>query len=146
MTGDEALLVFAIGELLANAVEATPAGAPSVEVTATSGPDGRVALAIRDHGSGLRTTNPKLLIRLLHSTKPGHRGLGLVTVERVARLHGGALEFESLPDGARVTLRLRGAGTAGICHRGSARIDGVAGTRRARWGVGGALTGPPHVN
>jgi signal transduction histidine kinase len=27
-------------------------------------------------------------------------------VERVARLHGGTLEFATLPDGARVTLRL----------------------------------------
>jgi signal transduction histidine kinase len=104
--GDEALLVLAIGEVLANAVEATPAAAAPPEVTATSGPDGRVALAVRDHGPGLRTTNPKLLIRLLQSTKPGHRGLGLVSVERVVRLHGGTLEFESLPDGARVTLRL----------------------------------------
>ena len=106
VSGDEALLVLAIGELLANAVEATPGAAAAPEVTATAGPDGRVALAVRDHGPGLRTTNPKLLIRLLHSTKPGHRGLGLVTVERVARKHGGTLEFESLPDGARVTLRL----------------------------------------
>jgi len=106
VSGDDALLVLAIGELLANAVEATPAAAPPPEVTATLGPDGRAALIVRDHGAGLRTTNPKLLIRLLQSTKPGHRGLGLVTVERVVRQHGGTLEFESLPDGARVTLRL----------------------------------------
>jgi two-component system sensor histidine kinase TtrS len=106
VSGDESLLVLAIGEVLANAVEATPAAAAPPEVTATSGADGRVALAVRDHGPGLRTTNPKLLIRLLQSTKPGHRGLGLVTVERIARQHGGTLEFESLPDGARVTLRL----------------------------------------
>ena len=110
VSGDDVLLVRAIGELMANAVEATPPGAPPPEVTATSEPDGRAALVVRDHGAGLRTTNPKLLIRLLQSTKPGHRGLGLVTVERVARLHGGVLEFESLPDGARVTLRLPAAG------------------------------------
>ena len=108
VAGDEPLLVRAIGEIIANAVEATPTGAPPPEVTATAGADGQVTLAVRDHGSGLRTTNPKLLIRLLHSTKPGHRGLGLVTVERVARLHGGTLQFESLGDGTRVTLRLPG--------------------------------------
>jgi signal transduction histidine kinase len=106
VAGDEALLVRAIGELIANAVEATPAGAPAPEITATVGTDGEVRVAVRDHGTGLRSTNPKLLIRLLHSTKPGHRGLGLVTVERVTRLHGGTLRFESLPDGTRVTLTL----------------------------------------
>ena len=78
-----------------------------------SGADGEVALSVRDHGTGLRTTNPKLLIRLLHSTKPGHHGLGLITVERVARLHGGRVDFESLSPGARVTLRLPVAGSRG---------------------------------
>jgi len=113
VSGDEALLVRAIREIMANALEATPNGAPVPEVTATEGADGEVALAVRDHGTGLRTTNPKLLIRLLQSTKPGHKGLGLVTVERVARLHGGRLEFESLSPGARVTLRLPAAGSRG---------------------------------
>jgi signal transduction histidine kinase len=111
VNGDDALLVRAIGELIANAIEATPKGAPPPEVTATPGADGEVSLSVRDHGTGLRTTNPKLLIRLLHSTKPGHHGLGLVTVERVARLHGGSIEFESLSPGARVTLRLPAAET-----------------------------------
>jgi signal transduction histidine kinase len=113
VSGDEALLVRAIGELMANAAEATPNGAPPPEVMGTAGADGEVALSVRDHGPGLRTTNPKLLIRLLQSAKPGHKGLGLVTVERVARLHGGRLEFESLSEGARVTLRLPAAGSGG---------------------------------
>jgi signal transduction histidine kinase len=108
--GDDALLVRAIGELIANAMEATPDGAPPPEVAGTAEADGEVALSVRDHGTGLRTTNPKLLIRLLHSTKPGHHGLGLITVERVARLHRGRVEFESLSPGARITLRLPAAG------------------------------------
>jgi signal transduction histidine kinase len=103
--GDATLLVRAIGELIANAVEATPAGARPPEVTATA-LEGEAVLAVRDYGSGLKTTNPKLLIRLLQSAKPGHRGLGLVTVERVARLHGGTIEFDALADGTRVRLRL----------------------------------------
>ena len=106
VSGDDALLIRALGELMANAVEATPAGRPPPEVTASAGPEGQAAISVRDRGTGLRTTNPKLLIRLLSSTKQGHRGLGLVLVERVARLHGGAVEFESFADGARVTLRL----------------------------------------
>jgi len=50
-----------------------------------------------------------VLIRLFHSSKPGHRGLGLVTADRIARLHEGSLEFESPPDGALVTLVLPAA-------------------------------------
>jgi C4-dicarboxylate-specific signal transduction histidine kinase len=63
-------------------------------------------LRVRDWGPGLRTSDPKLVIRPWHSSKPGHRGLGLVTVERVARLHRGALRFATLSDGALVTLAL----------------------------------------
>jgi signal transduction histidine kinase len=103
--GDEALLALGLGQLLRNAVEATAPGAPPPEVSAAR-TGGEAIVAVRDWGGGLPTANPKLLVRLFHSTKAGHRGLGLVTAERVARLHGGALGFESLPDGARVTLRL----------------------------------------
>jgi two-component system sensor kinase FixL len=108
--GDAALLEQAIGELLANAVEATPAGAPPPEVTGAQDDAGRVRLAVRDWGPGLKTTNPKLLIKLMQSKKAGHAGLGLVVVERVVRLHGGSLEFETLGDGARVTLHLPAGG------------------------------------
>jgi two-component system, NtrC family, sensor histidine kinase HydH len=102
---DARLLGLGVEELLRNAVESTPAGGRPPEVSAAR-VEGGVALTIRDWGAGLPTSNPKLLIRLLHSTKPGHRGIGLVTAERVARLHGGTLTFEALGDGARVTLRL----------------------------------------
>lgn len=102
--GDEALLALAVSQLLRNAVEATPPEGAAPEVSAAESPDG-VVLAVRDWGRGLPTANPKLLVRLLHSTKSAHRGIGLVSVERVARLHDATLGFEALPDGARVTLR-----------------------------------------
>ena len=102
---DATLLSVAIAQLLWNAVESTGTDSRPPEVSASRDGDG-VALIVRDWGGGLPTTNPKLLIRLLHSTKPGHRGLGLITAERVARLHAGTLIFESLNDGAQVTLRL----------------------------------------
>jgi signal transduction histidine kinase len=46
-------------------------------------------------------------IRLAGSGKPGHTGIGLVTVERIARLHGGTLTLSTPPGGgveARLTL------------------------------------------
>ena len=103
--GDIALLTLGIAELMRNAVEATAPDGRAPEVSASRTDEG-VVVNVRDFGTGLPTTNPKLLIRLLHSTKGGHRGVGLVIAERVARLHGGTLSFEGLADGARVGLRL----------------------------------------
>ena len=103
--GDEAALVLALGEVIGNAVEATKGGAPPPRVTAARA-QGEAIVSVRDHGEGLRTTNPKLLIRLGHSAKLGHRGYGLLIAERVARLHGGRLTFESNPEGATVSLVL----------------------------------------
>ncbi len=112
VVGDAALLAHAAGALMQNAVEATHAAGPDAhppEVRAERHPDGMVALIVRDWGPGFRSTNPKVLIRLRASTKPGHQGLGLVTVDRIARLHGGLVRFASLGTGAQVTLLLPAA-------------------------------------
>jgi signal transduction histidine kinase len=107
VAGDPALLTLALAHLLRNAVEAAgadPGSRPPFVSAALEA--GQALVNVRDWGPGLRSTDPKLLIRPWHSTKPGHRGLGLVTVERVARLHGGAVRFVALADGALVTLAL----------------------------------------
>ena len=105
VAGDETLLALAMAHLLRNALEATAAGGRAPVLSgATSGDTALVQ--VRDWGPGLRTTNPKLLFKLMQSTKPGHRGVGLITVERIARLHGGELRFESPGEGAVVTLAL----------------------------------------
>ena len=68
---------------------------------------GAVALAIRDAGAGFRTKNASAIVRLMAGAKPGHLGVGLLVAQRVARLHGGTLTFESEPAGAVVRLILR---------------------------------------
>jgi two-component system sensor histidine kinase CreC len=103
--GDEAALAIALGELIGNAVEATKEGVAPPRVAAVPAGE-EVIVSVRDRGEGLRTTNPKLLIRLGHSSKPGHRGYGLLIAERIARLHNGRLTFESTPEGATVSLVL----------------------------------------
>jgi signal transduction histidine kinase len=112
VVGDERLLVIAVGHLVRNAVEATEAkgsGTPPPEVSVEPDRGGAVRLAVRDYGPGLRSTSPKVLIRLRTTAKAGHQGIGLMVVERVARLHGGGLTFDAAAPGARVTLRLPSA-------------------------------------
>jgi signal transduction histidine kinase len=108
--GDEHLLGLGIAQLVRNALEATPPGR-SAPLVSASAAGGDVVVSVRDWGAGLRTTNPKLLIRLLASDKPGgHRGVGLSVADRVARLHHGTLRFESPePPGALVSLVLPSA-------------------------------------
>jgi signal transduction histidine kinase len=106
--GDAGLLTLALTHLLRNAVEATAAAGRTEPPEVHVSEDGdEVRVAVRDRGPGFRTTNANLLIKLMHSTKPGHAGVGLLTVERIARLHGGTLRFESPGEGAVVTLVLR---------------------------------------
>lgn len=108
--GDPELLTLAATHLVRNAVEATPtagSGRRPPRVSAERPAAGMVTLVVRDWGRGLKSTNPKAMIRLSSSTEPERVGAGLMTVDRVARLHGGTLELATPADGgaeARLTL------------------------------------------
>ncbi len=108
--GDPPLLTTAIGHLVRNALQSTDAAGPGrrpPHVGFMLAPPDHVILVVRDWGRGLRTTNPRVLIRLVASREPDRASAGLVAVERIARLHRGGLEFASPPDGgAEVRLRL----------------------------------------
>jgi signal transduction histidine kinase len=97
---DADLLVLAIAHLVRNALAATRAAGrndrpPRVGVDTEPG---QVTLVVRDWGTGFKNQNPKGLVRLA--------GVGLLTVERVARLHGGRVSFVSPGEGAEVRLTL----------------------------------------
>ncbi len=105
--GDSELLGIAVSHLVRNALEATETAGPGRRTPAVSceSSDGRVALVVRDWGPGMR--HPRVAIRLAASQKPGRLGIGLITVERIARLHGGTLTLATPPGGgieARLTL------------------------------------------
>jgi signal transduction histidine kinase len=110
VVGDERLLATAVAHLLRNALEATRAvGAPRPPpcVSATVTPPGQAVLSVRDWGVGLKSTNGKILARLTPSASGARpRGIGLLTAERIARLHGGELRFLAAGDGAEVSLTL----------------------------------------
>jgi signal transduction histidine kinase len=104
--GDRDLLGLAVAHLLRNAQQAT-AAAPdrrrSPEVHAEMA-GGFATLVFRDWGVGL-PRNPRSIVRLAEDAASGRQGLGLLIAERVARLHGGALEF-ARPSSASTDVRL----------------------------------------
>ena len=104
VTADERLLGLAIGHLARNASAATPRGTRAPEIRACSNSDGGVDVVVRDWGAGFGAVNPGG--RAFTSRRPEHAGAGLLTAERIARLHGGRLSFESSRRGTAVRLSL----------------------------------------
>ena len=106
--GDERLLVLAVRQIVRNALEA---GSDDSEVRVRAEPGaGVVTLVVRDAGRGFKARNPTAVVRLMATSKPGPLGVGLLVAQRIARLHGGALTFETAPDGGgivRFTLPAR---------------------------------------
>jgi signal transduction histidine kinase len=107
----------ALGQLLNNAREARPAGGT---VTLTAGvvelddktcesllgrpaPGAFVEFAIRDTGPGLPDdVRGRVFADLFFSTKPRHRGLGVLIVCGIARRFGGGLALDPAPDAGTV--------------------------------------------
>ncbi len=97
VTGDEQLLVMALRHLIANALEASGDDG-DVRVSVAAGDADTVAVVVQDAGAGFKTRNPNAVVRLMASTKAGHVGIGLLVAQRIARLHGGALQVEMAPE------------------------------------------------
>jgi len=101
--GDRVLQV--ISNLLANAVQHTPAGG-TVEL-ALQRDDGEVRVGISDTGPGIAPGEREHVFRPFWSGDGGGTGLGLTIARELAAALGGRLELESEPGrGSRFTLVL----------------------------------------
>ena len=95
--GDAEALRGAIGNLLRNALQASPAGG-RIEIATTAGRH-TGCLTVRDHGGGIE---PSVLERAFDpfvTTRARGTGLGLALVRRVAEEHGGRSRLCNHPDG-----------------------------------------------
>ncbi len=101
----------ALANLLLNAEAAMEGGG---QLMISTRPERRgVAVTVTDTGAGIE---PEALDKIFHpyySTREGGTGLGLPTVQRIVREHGGTVEVHSEPGrGTRFTLHLPAAGAA----------------------------------
>ena len=111
--GDPALLRAVLQNLLANAWKFTGKTAhPRVEFGAQRGENG-VVFFVRDNGAGFDMAAAGKLFtpfsRLHHASDFPGAGIGLATVERIIRRHGGRIWAESAPNqGAAFYFTLQG--------------------------------------
>jgi two-component system sensor histidine kinase SenX3 len=109
--GDEALLVVALHNLIANAIQYSPDGSRvGVGVNAT---DGVIEIAVTDQGIGIPDDDRERVFERFYRIDParsrhtGGTGLGLSIVKHVTQNHGGDVRVWSQPGkGSTFTMRL----------------------------------------
>jgi nitrogen fixation/metabolism regulation signal transduction histidine kinase len=109
IAADPDLLGRAIGNLVANALEAMPDGG-SLRVS-TAAADGSVKIEVRDDGPGITDEQRTRLFVPYFTTKKGGTGLGLAIAQGIVSDHGGRVEVRTAPGaGTAVTLILPARG------------------------------------
>lgn len=108
---DPALLEQALLNLIRNAVEAIPAGAPGeIRIDAERSGAGEVVIRVRDNGIGLADSVRERLFEPFATTKASGTGLGLAITRKLAESLGGSLTLESRAgEGVEAVLRFNGA-------------------------------------
>ncbi len=91
--------------LVLNAQQAMPKG--GLLELQTGVRDGRVVLDLIDNGKGMDERTLSKIFEIFFSTKPGGSGLGLPTVQKIVRAHGGTIAVDSAPGrGTRFSISL----------------------------------------
>jgi signal transduction histidine kinase len=106
MAGDARRLKEALINLLANAIEATPAGG-QIRIATAPRPGGGARLEIHDTGRGIRAEDLERIGTSFFTTRASGTGLGVVLAVGVVAQHGGAIEIASdHGHGTHVTIEL----------------------------------------
>ncbi|MEK6643403.1 MAG: HAMP domain-containing sensor histidine kinase [Planctomycetota bacterium] len=104
--GDRRHIEQAVIELVSNAIEHSPPGASIRVSVCDSKRAGYVDVVVHDGGMGVPEDVRSKIFDLFFTTKESGTGIGLATVKRIARLHGGdvTLSNGSTVDGACFVL------------------------------------------
>jgi signal transduction histidine kinase len=120
LVGDHRLLESALGQLVDNAIRASPRG--GLVRIGWQAEGAMLAIWVRDAGDGVpdailaQLGTPFLQADMSFTRVWPGAGLGLALAQRVARAHGGTLSLRALPGGgteARLTLPASGQAAAG---------------------------------
>ena len=110
MTASATALRKIMGELVNNAIEATPA-AGLVSFSAKRGPSGELIIDVVDSGAGVSPGQIAQALDPLADAMPGQQdalGLGLALVKKLVDMHGGTLTIRSKPGiGTQVRATIR---------------------------------------
>ena len=101
LAGDEPKLKEALFNLVANAIEATPAGGRVLVTTQVTADEDHV-WTLQDTGSGIAAEQLATLGLPYSTRRPGGSGLGLAFARKVAAEHGGLVRIESVPGAGTV--------------------------------------------
>ncbi len=86
-----------LSNLLDNAVEASPDGAPITVTAASEGSS--LVITFRDQGEGIGEESLDQIFQPFFTTRTKGTGLGLAVARRIVELHGGTLTARSVPEG-----------------------------------------------
>ncbi len=103
---DKALMIWALAEIMDNAVESLPGGVGEVRIEAAR-ENGAVALKISDTGRGIPEAELPYVLDPFYTTKAVAVGIGLPKADRIVHEHGGTMSIASSEGrGTTVTIRL----------------------------------------
>ena len=86
-----------LSNLLRNAVQASPVGAPVFARISTE--EKALLYEVRDVGTGIPPGQEAAIFELFHTNRPLGNGLGLAVARRVVELHGAGIEASNHPQG-----------------------------------------------
>lgn len=94
---DPGLLQQALANLLRNALQASPDGAPATASLAAEGES--LVFRVRDRGAGVPEAERERIFEPFHTTRTRGTGLGLAVARRIVGLHGGTITARNHPEG-----------------------------------------------
>ncbi len=109
LSGQRERLTEAVGELVANAVEALEGKAGTIRVDISPGVrSDRIEMVVSDSGVGMSEAEVQRCVEPFYTTRdPSRRGLGLAFVLGVVERHAGSIYIDSAPGGGtRVRVEL----------------------------------------